>query len=765
LQRTHCSARIAAHALRTVLIVCLLGLYSSDAIAQWPPNTTINWYVDSSVNSINFDPGSAHVQSVIESFMPSLLNAWISPLGLKLSTTQGYGYPRIIIQAGDLSHIQENPAAITNTPLPTCAMDVSDAEIVITLNWSSQIIFRDAIDPVYNRDLTQETPPYENIDIRTVLLHELAHAFGMNGDGPVGVLLPSYHGSDRFVDAEVGELMWSSYEQCHNLTNEFNWQRVRTSFDDGNPNNPNNGMLWSTMWFPRRSPGLAQKKRSGWTVSWGGQDLPTVEADPYQVIDGTKWKFQQWQLNNDEADTADTYDYTVLIGSHKKTAIAHYAEAFDFTLTEGEYCDGSPATCSFIIEQTPASAPYTGDIAPAFEDPVFVELIQDPGSTDIFLYWYDNYGNKTPSRNLNLSVTRETTFTPVFQRHMTSNHAVSDQVSESGTSTNNQRKIAFVDGTQGTHHQVYESCGMVYYTRSTDQGLSWAPETPLSDLLRHDADKPSIHADTDSVWVVFSQGDELVLLKFSQDNTTPGLQPYDLTALPIPPRPDCTPVITRIQTGNHSCPLLIYEAESGVIKWVLFNNGFQHSHGDVVANLWDVGMQVSPSIVRTGFNHFNLVWRDGTDVYFRPGRISTTPTDVVLEWVADEETVPFGGRPAVGAPTISSPTLSWYGGQYFSAIACETGSSTPTGISLTFHQGGSMWWHVQTFIIANEEGRLWAPSISFIDAAAIWTGFEHFRLAHNYTDNFVSGRTSDNQAGLGDANRNSTKTEASSTIR
>lgn len=720
-----------------VLTFALFIAVTSSAVTQWETGGTVYWYVDASVNNLTWDPGTANVQQEIQGIMSSIADDWAHACGLNITVSQGTGNKRIKICAASLSGLPNQTIAITG-PVPVGCEDgvPYDWEVVVTLNTSSQLIYKDAIDPVYMRDLSQESPPW-TIDIRTVLLHELAHAFGMNGEGSVGVLAGIYHGSDREIDGEEAAQFRPIYSLCQSLSTR-KWQRVRTSFDDGNPFHAStNGVLWSNMWSPRVTAGTMQSRASGWTVSWeeGGTPpppIPTVQADLRQQIGAQTKKFKWWQFDTEQNNYATLYDLAVVLGLHEKTAKAWYYDAYPYALTQGEYCDGTTAACTYQVDWLGVATPYTSDVAPGFEASPYVD-VEPVNSGDVFLYWRDNNGVRYYNSNMFVDVEQYSTLTPVFQRHLGTNHTVSDQVSESGTSTNNQRKIAYVDGTPGRHHQIYESCGQIFYCNSTDQGQSWSKERLLSDLQSTEVEKPSIFADTDSVWAVWNEDSEIRLVKFDPVYASVVMD-YDVSSIQQP-RAGCTPVLVRMNYLGSSVVLIVYEGYSLTVRWALFVDGVYQSQGDVQASIVNA-LQFSPSVVTYDANQFEIVWREDADVWYRPGRIVNQAGTLVLEWISPEEIVPFGNRPAVGAPTISHS--SGTPGNIFAAVACETGASAPYGVSLTFRKWGS-WWHVQTFIMANEEGRLWAPSISMLDEQARWTGFEHFRVAYNYTDNFLSG--------------------------
>jgi hypothetical protein len=724
---------LGAHALLGGMLIAML-LCTQHAQAQWAAGTAITWQVDGSVNNLNYDPGTANVQAEIENIMSSIADDWIVACGLNLSISQGYSTRHIKIKAGDLSHLPGIALGWTD-PIPRFCTS-SQLEVVITINWGANFVYRDAVDPIYMRDITSESAPYQNLDIRSVLLHELAHAFGMNGEGGIGVLLGTYHGSDREIDAqEAGVYRWI-YSSCQSFPN-FQWQRTRTSFDNLNPYDSSpDGRLSSNKWSPYTYARPMSFKPSGWTVNWvDGDAPPTVNAELYQEPGSIRWKFHRWSLD-EHGQYGSAYDNEVVLEAHTQLGVAEYAQTYDYTLHEGQYCDGSVAQCYYEVDNVQVSTPYTGDMAPEFEGARIIE-VTPADYRDAFLYWIDEYGQKFYSSLMNLNVEDRRSLTPVFQKHLTSNNAVSDFISESGTSSNNQRKVAFVDGSPGVHHQVYESCGRIFYSNSSDMGQNWTTEYRLSDISSTTNENPSIFADVDSVWVVWKSDSQLRLIKFNANNPSAWLE-YDVSNAPTP-RDGCTPVITRTGLPSNSYVVLAYETNTGCeVNWVLLVDGFYHNHGSVSSTMPN-NLQVEPSIVKSGSNGFQLVWRDGDEVYLRMASIASGGGGWNVLWNQTEMLVPFGGRPAVGPPTVSCPATSAYGGSIYSAIACETGASSPTGVSLTFNKGGAMFWHVQTFIIANEEGRLWAPSISFLDETAVWSGFEHFRLAFNYTDSFVSG--------------------------
>lgn len=78
-------------------------------------------------------------------------------------------------------------------------------------------------------------------------------------------------------------------------------------------------------------------------------------------------------------------------------------------------------------------------------------------------------------------------------------HRTSDRI-EPPTSINSQRKVA-VDAWD-VYHAVYESGGQIWYTRSTDRGVTWSGEQRVSDPAQRAA-RPSIAAMADAAWITY----------------------------------------------------------------------------------------------------------------------------------------------------------------------------------------------------------------------------------------------------------------------
>ena len=47
------------------LILALLAVLSVPIYSQWAHGSTIHWYVDGSVNALNFEPSTANVQRTV----------------------------------------------------------------------------------------------------------------------------------------------------------------------------------------------------------------------------------------------------------------------------------------------------------------------------------------------------------------------------------------------------------------------------------------------------------------------------------------------------------------------------------------------------------------------------------------------------------------------------------------------------------------------------------------------------------------------------
>ncbi|MDX9760123.1 MAG: T9SS type A sorting domain-containing protein [Bacteroidota bacterium] len=145
-------------------------------------------------------------------------------------------------------------------------------------------------------------------------------------------------------------------------------------------------------------------------------------------------------------------------------------------------------------------------------------------------------------------------------------HRTSDRV-EPPTGVNSQRKVAL--DAWDVYHAVYESNGQIWYTRSTDRGVTWSGEQRVSDRAQHAA-RPSIATMADAAWITYVADGE-VHLRIAGNHGWESIY-----AAPVGMSADCTPAVAVLDdytgaTGWGPAICLVWE-DMHELRFTLIQN-------------------------------------------------------------------------------------------------------------------------------------------------------------------------------------------------
>ncbi len=209
--------------IRNLLLLSIMLICNPIAsYSQWSAGD-IRWEVESSVGSIPYMQSGANIQQIVYEIMVDIDMDWVTAChipGMRIGPS--YNTTKVIKVCGlDLHLWPGNPvAAVPDAEIPVGCED-GPWTVHIYLNTSGGWIYSRLIDAVHMRNLSLETAPYLNIDLKTVLLHEMLHALGMNSEGNAGVTLGYYHGSDRDIDGQEALHLYDKYRYCQCYTPEL----------------------------------------------------------------------------------------------------------------------------------------------------------------------------------------------------------------------------------------------------------------------------------------------------------------------------------------------------------------------------------------------------------------------------------------------------------------------------------------------------------------------------------------------------------------
>lgn len=237
-------------------------------------------------------------------------------------------------------------------------------------------------------------------------------------------------------------------------------------------------------------------------------------------------------------------------------------------------------------------------------------------------------------------------------------HRVST-LEECPTNINSQRKIAVDD--EDIYHLVYESSNTIWYTRSTDEGLTWDPEREVSEFDA-DAHRPSLSYWNGRLYVAYVEGSLLFLKIYdlSGNYFWDYLNSYDLSDPAL-----CNPVIEASNgcvIGTDPDIVMVVWEDEMILKYRCIE-----MTSPLLTELFDGALgggtrSVQPRYpalsVGNASYYFDLVWTEGTHLFY--SKIMTRHCNIPDVQI-DPDAVLVNTNsyePATGAPTLTSDPAS-----------------------------------------------------------------------------------------------------------
>jgi hypothetical protein len=267
--------------------------------------------------------------------------------------------------------------------------------------------------------------------------------------------------------------------------------------------------------------------------------------------------------------------------------------------------------------------------------------------------WYD--GDFNPSTPLDVTITGTTNLNAKYKGNMISNYS-------SGFSTNSQRKVVRTD--DGKLHIVYESLDKVWYTYSTDNGVTWQPEQ-LVDIASANTKNASITHNSNAIFIAFqsNEGPRIKAARFSNGQKSWITNVYSLSSYDY----DTRPIIAAYSSEG---ALLVFKPTStsqlrGINVKCSTGTCTQGTVGSDFVISYSTTSSTNPSLVYNAQRMF-LAFQNGTEI-----RYEKLTAGVDYEYIFESTVVSSGsGFTNNLSPSISvqaeNPVVSWLG--YSSSI-------------------------------------------------------------------------------------------------
>ncbi|MFA7289450.1 MAG: FlgD immunoglobulin-like domain containing protein [Melioribacteraceae bacterium] len=279
--------------------------------------------------------------------------------------------------------------------------------------------------------------------------------------------------------------------------------------------------------------------------------------------------------------------------------------------------------------------------------------------------WYD--GDFNPSTQLDFMVTGATNLNAKYKGNLISN-------SGSGFSTNSQRKVVRTD--DGKLHMVYESLDKVWYTYSTDNGVTWQPEQ-LVDYTTSNAKNASITHNSNAIFITYqsNEGPRIKAARFSNGQKSWITNVYSLSSYDY----DTRPVIAAYSSEG---ALIVFKPTStsqlrGINVKCYTGTCVNGTVGSDFVISYSTTSSTNPSLVYNSQRMF-LAFQNGTEI-----RYEKLTAGVDYENIFESTLVSSGsGFTNNISPSISvqaeNPVVSWSGytsGIPAAVIRRKTGST------------------------------------------------------------------------------------------
>jgi hypothetical protein len=303
-----------------------------------------------------------------------------------------------------------------------------------------------------------------------------------------------------------------------------------------------------------------------------------------------------------------------------------------------------------------------------------------------------------------------------YKAHLMSSTPYSYYESRCMTCPNSQRKLDWVEAhygvqtdIEGLYQSVYESADQIWYTHSTDMGMTWLPER-----LLHAGRHPAIASGTGNTYIVFNNDNEIVLYPITQGHIPAGAAYLDYQ-----------------NVSDDAAPALVYDEAEGIVLTVWErNDGTLKLYADLGGGItipWVIPGTggSSQDAVRPSLGHlpgsdfYHLAWREGDAIYY--SQIELHPDPQPFCGATPPEMVSNYWQGAYGAPSVTvdrdgNPAVAW------------SSSDAYNGAYISFRQRTSGGWGTMASMLSFPALAYWAPSISGVSNLDANKGL---RIAHN----------------------------------
>jgi hypothetical protein len=310
-----------------------------------------------------------------------------------------------------------------------------------------------------------------------------------------------------------------------------------------------------------------------------------------------------------------------------------------------------------------------------------------------------------------------------YKAHLMSSTPYSYYESRCMTCPNSQRKLDWVEAhygvatdIEGLYQAVYESAYNIWYTHSTDMGMTWSPERLLQGGWH-----PAIASGTGNTYIAFNFDSAIELYTITQ-----GSIPTCITSLDFPNvSDDAAPALVYDETQG--IVLTVWERKDGMLKLYTDLGG-----GNTIALLIPGTGGSSQDAVRPSLGHkpgtdfYHLAWREGDAIFYSQIELRSDPQPFC--GATPPEMVSNYWQGAYGAPSVTvdsdgNPAVAW------------SSSDAYNGAYISFRQRTSGGWGTMASMLSYPALAYWAPSISGISNI---NANEGLRIAHNI-DNGQTG--------------------------
>lgn len=323
----------------------------------------------------------------------------------------------------------------------------------------------------------------------------------------------------------------------------------------------------------------------------------------------------------------------------------------------------------------------------------------------------------------------------VYKSHLMSDLLPDLHEPISAISPNSQRKMSLVfeqhgvQYPQGLYQCVYESGGRVWFTQSSDHGITWSPEELI--CSSSGGSHPCITATINGAFVAYTDVDGLgnwfVHLKYLDANSDWIEIPISLNAAIA----NCAPVLeckdeTLFGGEPDNVVLLVWEGITNYLQYAAFLINSEKLRGTIPGsggNASPTSKSVYPTLARFSTQYY-LAWREAEKMYFKQiDLVRIGQSNLSISFYTREE-ISTWWQLARQAPSITvdaapHPSVAW-------------GSEDNLhGKYISFRQKLTAGWGTQATIITGQQGdEYWAPSIIGLNNVM---PHNSLRIVHNHT--------------------------------